>query len=691
MGFENTKMRRITNQFFLENGLPAFSKFTPAQLEVGINAVLERNRDYINHTLKNLKHYTWENFVWPMECLEAELSDLFSIISHLDNVANSPEIHAVYEKILPSITLYHTELYQDKELFTAYKAVKESSDYLHFSEAKKKTVDNPLRDFKLSGIELPEEQKTLLKNLNVELSKLESQFEQNVLESTDAWNLLVLDKDELKGLPLDMLQKAHEKAKEKEKTGWFLTLDYPCYYAVMTSVENQETRRKLYEAYTTRASSLFPGGSNWDNSHVINQIMEHRQSIAKLLKFKSYAELALETRMLKTPSSILDFLSHLLEKALSAANTDLEALKEFAKQEYQLSEINVWDVSFLSEKMRQKNYTISDELLRQYFPIEVVLKGLFTVAKELYDIEIMEVTSVDSWDETIRLFEIRGNNNQLRGKFYLDLYARSNKRGGAWVGNCRQKLNFAELVQYPVAYLNMNIAKPVVGKEALLNHDDVVTLFHEFGHTLHGLLTKVEYPSISGLEGVAWDGVELPSQLMENWCWEKDALSLITKHIETQETLPEEIFSNLIASKNFQAGLYLLRQLEFALFDFQIHLNVKADNLSQNFVQETLDSIREKTALLLVPRFNQFQHSFTHIFSGGYAAGYYSYLWSEVLSADSYEFFKGNHQVFDKIIAKRFLENILEKGGSQDFMDLFLAFRGKEPQVDALFRQYQLI
>jgi len=681
-------MKKITAQFFLDNGLPVFSRISPLQLESGIEAVLEHNRHFINHTLKNLKQYTWDNFVWPMECLDVELSDLFSIVSHLDNVANSPEIHAVYEKVLPLITLYHTEIYQDKDLFAAYKAVKESPDYSHFNDAKKKTIDNPLRDFKLSGIELPDTEKTLLKNLNVELSKLESQFEQNVLESTDAWGLLVLDKDALKGLSLDMLQKAHEKAKEKGKTGWFLTLDYPSYYAVMMSVENREIRQKIYEAYVTRASDLFPGGNTWDNGPIIDQIMKHRQSVAKLLGFQNYAELALETRMLKTPNSILNFLSPLLEKALKAAQTDLNELKAFAKKEYQLSEIKVWDTAFLTEKMRQKYYAISDELLRQYFPLETVLNGLFKIANQLYGIDVFEETPIDAWDKTVRLFEIKDSSNQLRGKFYLDLYARANKQGGAWVGNCKQKLSHENTAQYPVTYLNMNIAKPAVDKETLLNHEEVLTLFHEFGHTLHGLLTKVAYPSISGLEGVAWDGVELPSQLMENWCWEKEALTLITKHIDTQKTLAEDVFANLVKSKNFQAGLYLVRQLEFALFDFNIHL--KTSETPENFVQEILDRIRTKTALLPVPDFNRFQHSFTHIFSGGYSAGYYSYLWSEVLSADSFEFFKENNQIFDKSVAKRFLENILEQGGSRDFMDLFMAFRGKVPTIDALLRQYQL-
>jgi oligopeptidase A len=681
-------MKEITDQFFLDNGLPAFSRISPRQLESDIEAVLERNRHFINHTLKNLEHYTWDNFVWPMECLDAELSNLFSIISHLDGVANTPEIHVAYEKILPIITLYHTEIYQDKALFNAYQAIKESPGYANFDAAKKKTVDNPLRSFRLSGIELPDEDQALLKKLTVELSKLESQFEQNVLESTDAWGLWVIHAEKLKGLSLDALQKAHEKAKEKGKTGWFLTLDYPCYYAVMSTVENREIRQKFYEAYVTRASHLFPGGSQWDNSALIDQIMKHRQSIAALLKFKNYATLALETRMLKTPENVIDFLSKLLEKSLNLAKKDLMDLKRFAKEEYELSEIEVWDTTFLSEKMCQKYYAISDEILRQYFSIETVLHGLFRIANQLYDIKIQEMNFVDAWDETVRLFEIKDNNGQLRGKFYLDLYARANKQGGAWVGNCKQKLNDEKMAQYPVAYLNMNIAKPVVGKEARLNHEEVLTLFHEFGHTLHGLLTKVNYPSIAGLEGVAWDGVELPSQLMENWCWEKEALMLMTKHIDTQKTLPENVFENLVKSKNFQAGLYLVRQLEFALFDFNIHLEIGEN--PENFVQEILDNIRTKTALLPVPSFNRFQHSFTHIFSGGYSAGYYSYLWSEVLSADSFEFFKENHQVFDKTVAKRFLEHILEQGGSRDFMDLFVAFRGKAPTVDALLRQYQL-
>jgi oligopeptidase A len=659
------------------------------EIEFAITAALDKNKTFIKNRLAEASEYTWDNFIWPIERMEAELSDLFATVSHLDSVANTPEIHAIYQKVLPLITLYHTEMSQDKKLYQAYKSVKESLAYGQYNEAQKKAVDNPLRDFKLSGIELPDDQKEILKKLNVELSELESQFEQHVLESTNAWGLEITDINELKGLPAEALASAAEKAKAKGKTGWVLTLDYPSYHAVMTSLENSAIRRTVYEAYSTRASNLFPGGSQWDNSPLIDKIIEHRQHIATILKFNSYAALALENRMLKTPAVVIDFLSQLLEKALVVAKKEMIELQAFAKEHYQLATVNVWDVAFLSEKMCQKQYSISENLLRQYFPESVALSGLFNIAHQLYGIKITETKATDLWDPSVRLFEIVDSDNQLRGKFYLDLYARSSKRGGAWVANAKLKMKEKNDVQSPEIYLNMNVAKPIQGKEALLSHEEVLTLFHEFGHTLHGLLTQIGYPSISGLEGVAWDGVELPSQLMENWCWEQEALKLITRHVETKEALPAEIFSNLIASKNFQAGLHLVRQLEFALFDFNIHLN-RSEN-KEDFVQETLDDIRTKTALLPVPAFNRFQHSFTHVFSGGYSAGYYSYLWSEVLSADSYEFFKHRAQVFDKSVAKSFLENILEKGGSRDFMDLFIAFRGKEPDVSALLRQYNLI
>jgi len=658
------------------------------EIELAITTALDKNRAFIKNRLAEGSQYTWDNFIWPLERMEAELSNLFATVSHLDSVANTPEIHAIYQKVLPLITLYHTEMSHDKKLYQAYKSVKESSDYVKYNEAQKKAIDNPLRDFKLSGIELPDDQKEILKKLNVELSELESQFEQHVLESTNAWGLEITDINELKGLSVEALASAAEKAKTKQKTGWLLTLDYPSYHAVMTSLESSAIRRTVYEAYSTRASNLFPAGCQWDNSPLIDKIMQHRQQIAAILKFSSYAALALETRMLKTPAVVIDFLSQLLEKAVVVAKKEMIELQVFSKEQYQLETVNVWDVAFLSEKMCQEQYSISEDLLRQYFPEPVVLSGLFTIAHQLYGIKITEVKATDLWDPSVRLFEIVDSEQQLRGRFYLDLYARSNKRGGAWVANAKFKMEEKNDIQSPEIYLSMNIAKPTQGKEALLSHEEVLTLFHEFGHTLHGLLTKIGYPSLAGLEGVAWDGIELPSQLMENWCWEEEALKLITCHVETKETLPADIFSNLMASKNFQAGLFLVRQLEFALFDFNIHLNGSENK--ENFVQETLDGIRAKTALLPVPAFNRFQHSFTHIFSGGYSAGYYSYLWSEVLSADSYEFFKHNGQVFDTGVAKNFLENILEKGGSRDFMDLFIAFRGKEPDVNALLRQYHL-
>ncbi len=664
--------------------LPPFSRITWQQTEEAIDQIIIKSKNTLSKALENP---TWENLIWPFEIMQAQLEDIVGVISHLNAVMNTPEWYQAYENTISKVSLYQTEIKQNKKFYQALLKISESEESLKLDLVAKKVIENLLRDFRLSGIALPEDKQTLFKNLNVQLSKLENQFKQNVLDATQNWSLLITDLGRLTSLPTNALETAHLTAKQQNKHGWLLTLDFPCYHAVMTYVEDRKIREEMYQAYNTRASAYFPGGKQWDNSPVMMEIMKIRQTLANLLDFNNYAEYALATRMLKTTDEVMNFLSDLVTHSRKFAEQDLKTLKEFALKEFQLNDIKVWDVAYLSEKLLQKKYLITEKELQAYFPEEVVLQGLFNIATRLYGMVIQEVLDFDKWHDAVRLFEVYDSQNKLRGKFYIDLYTRSNKQEGAWVANCKVRIGREGVTfQVPVIYLIANFGKSSGATPTLLTHDEVITLFHEFGHCLHFILTTIDYPSITGGNGVYWDAIELPSQLMENWCWEEEALVLISKHFETQLCLPKDLFLRLIATKNFQAGLKLIRQLEFGLFDFKLHMQPVGEE--DTYIQNILDDVRTKTALLPVPSFNQFQNSFSHIFSGRYAAGYYSYIWSEVLSSDVYEKFKSNNKVFDQEIAQKFLMAILEQGGSKDFMDLFINFQGRPPRIEALLKAY---
>ncbi|MCB1861027.1 MAG: M3 family metallopeptidase, partial [Gammaproteobacteria bacterium] len=541
-----------------------------------------------------------------------------------------------------------------------------------------------LRDFHLSGVDLPAEKKARFKEISQQLSKLASQFEENLLDATNAWSKLITDQSELAGLPESALQLARQTAQQRgEPEGWMLTLEFPSYLPVMTYADNRELRRELYTAFSTRASDQGPHAGQWDNSEIIEQILRLRHEQAQLLGFDNYADRSLAKKMAESSEQVMEFLNDLTARSHRQAETELAELRSFAAEHYRATELEAWDIGYFSEKLRQQRYDITQEELKPYFPETRVLPGMFAVVKRLYGIEISEVKGVDRWHPDVRFFEIRSHQGELRGQFYLDLYARPKKRGGAWMDGCIDRMFSDDCDQIPVAYLTCNFSPPVGGKPALFTHDEVQTLFHEFGHGLHHLLTRVDYPGVAGINGVAWDAVELPSQFMENWCWERPALDLISGHIESGERIPAALYQKMRAAKNFQSGMQMVRQLEFSLFDFRIHREYQPEHGGR--VYEILNQVREQVAVVRPPAFNRFAHGFSHIFAGGYAAGYFSYKWAEVLSADAFSLFE-ERGIFDPETGASFLRNILEQGGSRDAMELFIAFRGREPSIDALLQ-----
>jgi oligopeptidase A len=487
----------------------------------------------------------------------------------------------------------------------------------------------------------------------------------------------------LAGLPETAMTLAKQTAESLDKQGWMITLQFPSYMALMTYADNRELRKEHYTAFATRASDKGPNAGEWDNSQIMEQTLALRHEKAQLLGFNNYAEYSLATKMAEKPEDVTGFLEDLADKSWRHARKDLSELKQFAKEHYGINHLQAWDMGYFSEKMRQHYYQLSQEKVKVYFPVTRVIPGLFSVVEKLYGLIITEITDFDSWHQDARLFQISDENNELRGQFYLDLYARPKKRGGAWMDDCVGRKKSGDTIQIPVAYLTCNFTPPIGDDPALLTHDEVLTLFHEFGHGLQHMLTQIDHLSVSGINGVEWDAVELPSQFMENWCWEKQALELISGHYETGEKLPEDLFQKMLAAKNFQAGMLMVRQLEFSLFDFRIHQQYNPNKGGQ--IYKTLNQIREQVAVIHPPEFNRFAHSFSHIFAGGYAAGYYSYKWAEVLSSDAYSLFE-EKGIFDQTTGKSFLHHILEKGGSQDAMQLFVAFRGRKPNIDALLR-----
>jgi len=578
---------------------------------------------------------------------------------------------------------YHTELGQHRGLYRAYEKLANSEIFSSYSTAQKTVVENALRDFRLSGIDLSGDNQQRFKQINKQLSELSATFSDNVLDATQHWKKHVNDEAILAGLPPSTLALAQQSAQQANKTGWLLSLDFPLYFPVMTYANNRELRKEIYAAYVTRASELGPDSGKWDNSDLMRQILALRHEKAQLLGFENYAEYSLATKMADSCDQVLDFLKDLAKRSRPLAEEELNTVQQFARQLDNIEPLEPWDITYYNEKLRQEKYDITQEELKPFFPEQQVLQGMFAVANKLYGITIEQQHDFDSWHEDVKLFVISDTDAHIRGKFFLDLYARPKKRGGAWMDDCVCRRKVDDKIQLPVAFLVCNFSPPVGDEPALFTHQEVTTLFHEFGHGLQHMLTQIDHLDVSGINGVAWDAVELPSQFMENWCWDKQALSMIARHYQTNEGLPAEMFDKMLAAKNFQCGMMMLRQLEFSLFDFRMHHEFDPHN--GQTIQEILDNVRESVAVVQAADYNRFQHSFSHIFAGGYAAGYFSYKWAEVLSADAFSSFEET-DIFDHDTGQSFLHHILEKGGSQKAMDLFVAFRGRPPKINALLR-----
>ncbi len=662
-------------------GLPAFSRIRPEHAEPAIDHLLAENRARIADLLANTAVRTWENLVEPIEVMEDGLGRAWSPVSHMNAVLNGPELREAYNTCLPKLNEYGTEMGQNVDLYRAYKAVTESGEPL--DPAQRKVLDNALRDFHLSGVDLQEDKKARYKEISLRLSQLSSRFQENVLDATNAWSKRIGNAAALGGLPQSALELLRQNARQHEQDGWLLNLEFPSYMPVITYARDRELRREIYTAYVTRASDQGPHAGEWDNGPVMEEVLALRHELAQLLGFANYAERSLTTKMARSTDEVMEFLHDLARRSRRQAEAELEELRAFARESDGLDLMEAWDLAYYSERLRQQRYTVSQEELRPYFPAPKAIAGLIAVSQRLFGIRVSQVGAVDRWHPDVGFYEIRDRMGALRGQFYLDIYARRDKRGGAWMDGCIDRMFTADCDQIPVAYLTCNFTPPVGNKPSLLTHDEVTTLFHEFGHGLHHLLTRIDYPAVSGINGVAWDAVELPSQFLENWCWEKPALDLIAGHWESGEPLPDELYRRMRAAKNFQSAMAMLRQLEFALFDFRVHLEFDPEQGGR--IQEILERVRGQVSVLRPPVFNRFPHGFSHIFGGGYAAGYYSYKWAEVLSADAFSLFE-ERGVFDAGSGRSFLHNILEKGGSEDANELFLSFRGREPSIAPLLR-----
>ncbi|HDK38011.1 MAG TPA: oligopeptidase A [Thiolapillus brandeum] len=672
----------MSNPLLNFNGLPRFSQITAEHVEPAIDHLLKGNREQIAALLEDVAEPDWFNFIEPMEELEDRLSRAWAPVSHLNAVMNTKQLRQAYNACLPKLSEYATEMGQNEALFHAYQLVEERDTGLN--AAQRKLLQHALRDFRLSGVDLPEDKKQRFGECASRLSEITARYEENLLDATNAWHKLIVDENELAGLPQSTLDLAAQTAQQRGEQGWMLTLEFPSYFPVITYADNRELRRELYTAYATRASDQGPDAGKFDNGEIMEEILALRHELAGLLGFSNYAERSLATKMARSPDEVLTFLRDLAARAKKQGEAELAELRSFAQEHYGAAELEAWDIPYYSEKLRQHRYSISQEELKPWFPETRVIPGMFDVIGKVFGVEIKEsAEQVETWHPDVRFYEIRHHDGELLGRFYFDLYARPNKRGGAWMADAISRMKTRNREQLPVAFMTCNFTPPVGDKPALLTHEEVQTLFHEFGHGLHHMLTQVDYPSISGISGVAWDAVELPSQFMENWCWEKQALVMVSGHYETGEHLPEELYERMLAARNFQSAMQLLRQLEFSLFDFLIHLQYDPDKGGR--IYETLQAVREEVAVVKPPAWNRFAHGFSHIFGGGYAAGYYSYKWAEVLSADAFSLFE-EQGIFDQATGLAFRQHILEKGGSEDAMDLFVAFRGREPSIDALLR-----
>ncbi|WP_421317435.1 oligopeptidase A [Aeromonas veronii] len=674
----------MNNPLLTMDSLPPFSQIKPEQVQPAVIQAIADCKQKISDVLAQRDPHTWDSLIAPLEEVNDRLSRIWSPVSHLNSVLNSEALREAHDACLPLLSEFQTYVGQHEGLYQAYLALSQSDDFPLLSGAQRKEIQNTLRDFRLSGIGLPAEAQQRYGEIQARLSELASRFSNNVLDATQGWQKLVADEAELAGLPDSVRAAARQMAELKGKEGWLFTLDIPSYLPVMMYADNRELRAEMYEAFTTRASDQGPNAGKWDNSAIMSELLTLRRELAQLLGFANYAELSLATKMADKTEQVVSFLTDLAAKSLPQGKAELEEIRTFAAEQHGQSELAAWDLAYYADKLKQHKFSISDEQLRPYFPASKVVKGLFEVVKRVFGMKVRERLGIDTWHPDVRFYDIFDADDELRGSFYLDLYAREHKQGGAWMDVCLgRRYRQDGSLQKPVAYLTCNFNGSVDGKPALFTHNEVVTLFHEFGHGIHHMLTRIDVAGVAGINGVAWDAVELPSQFLENWCWESEALAFISGHYETGEPLPADLLEKMLTARNFQAAMQMLRQLEFALFDFRLHQEFDPANPAQ--LPALLDEVRSQVAVMTPPAFNRFQHSFSHIFAGGYAAGYYSYKWAEVLSADAFSRFE-EEGIFNPATGQSFLKNILEKGGSKEPMELFRAFRGREPKVDALLR-----
>lgn len=686
------------------NSLPLFSKIKAEDVQPALAHLINRNKERTNELLKAIKAsevpVSWETMVAPMEEWDDEISRMWSPIGHMNMVMNSDELRDAYNACLPLLSAYSTEMGQNQDLYKAYKKLAESDEFQNLSIEQKTSIEHELRAFRLAGIALEGDKKVRYGEIKQRLSELTSKFGENVMDATQAWSKVVSDKTLLAGIPDSSLalaqQQFQQKSEENTKTdGYLFTLDFPSYFPVMTYCENRELRHEMYRAYVTRASDCYGaagGDDKFDNAEVMNEILALRHELSLLLDFNNYAEYSVASKMAEDPQQVMGFLTDLADKAFPQAKEEFAELSAYAKETFNIEKLEPWDVGFYSEQLRQHRYSISQELIRPYLPIDTVLKGMFETVHRLYAIDIKEQFEFDSYHPDVRFFHIEKDGHVI-AKFYFDLYARDKKRGGAWMDVCRTRRQTDSGLQLPVAYLVCNFSPALDGQPALLTHDELTTLFHEFGHGLHHMLTEINTAGVSGISGVAWDAVELPSQFMENWCWEKEALAIISGHYETGEPLPDDLLEKMLAAKNFQSAMMTVRQLEFSLFDFRMHKDYQPElsaSQKNTYIEDTIQDVRSKVTVVPTVEYNRFQNSFSHVFAGGYAAGYYSYKWAEVLSADAFSRFE-EEGIFNPTTGLSFLTEILQKGGSEEPAVLFKRFRGREPQTDALLRHCGII
>jgi oligopeptidase A len=670
----------MQNPLLRFSGLPLFDQVRPEHVTPAITQLLDEARALLERLAQDDAAPTWDNFVRPLEDMEEKISRAWSQVSHMNSVVNTPELREAYNANLPVLTAFYADLSQNEALYAKFRALRASTDFEQLTPAKRKIVENELRDFRLGGAELPEDKKARFKAIQEELSSLSAKFEENLLDTTNEFAHFVENEAELAGIPEDALQAAREAAEADGKPGWKFTLHFPSYMPVLQYADNRALREKLYYAYATRASEF--GKPEWDNTALIRQILALRAESAKLLGYNNYAEVSLATKMAQTASQVLDFLRTLATRARPFAKQDMAELAAYAASKLGLHDMQAWDVAYVSEKLREEKYAFSDQEVKQYFPEPRVLQGLFKVVETIYGVHVRK-SQAPVWHKDVTFYDITDKSGELIGQFYLDLYARNGKRGGAWMDEAITRRRTTNGIETPVAFLTCNFSAPVGNKPALFTHDEVITLFHEFGHGLHHLLTKVEEYGVSGIKGVEWDAVELPSQFMENFCWEWDVLKHMTQHVDSGEHLPRTLFDKMVAAKNFQAGMQTVRQIEFSLFDMLLHSDF--DPNGSKTPLELLEEVRDEVAVVRPPHWNRFPNNFSHIFAGGYAAGYYSYKWAEVLSADAYSLFEENG-VLSEETGHRFWSEILAQGGVRPALESFVAFRGREPTIDALLR-----